>query len=531
MATVATYLQLAPEFGGTKFGPFQGVEIRLGSDPTRNDIVLPEALGVLPAHVRVIRQADNSFILAPTERTATVYLHRNDARAPKLVTTPTAIQTGDGFSLVTAEGPRFHVLVEQPQKAGAGGDTVAPPKPKKPGAAEGVMAEFKRLGFAKFFTTKAGSFLNTAWMMVKTGTIFSPRYIVMGLMMVVPLMMAGGASCAAISFKWQSDKKEEQIVDLKSDLDACGAGDSGADPTVASLTQAILGDREWQQSLEADPQFNLAYLQRLKSIFERSDRYAWVFQRKKSELTTLMGRMDSSMGKNLARVFAYTAAHPGFVPERQWGLVQANSEGQRTCGRGATLMTFRQATNLGVNAQPDALADAGIATSEDLDAKAALIKAALGGDRREFENVEIQQEGAGLQGGYQCLYLEGSDDRTDPKALAAALGKALGPKAKGLPEEGTDHWITSRLVKYFAADFIFGFEDLTFTKSKAPSVVIAEAAPPQKTFALENAAEIAARAVAIPCMAILEKESTEHLGASPTLVQCGVLRLLVERDL
>ena len=532
MAGAATYLQLAPEFGGTKFGPFQGVEIRLGSDPGRNDIVLPEALGVLPAHVRVIRQQDGSFILGPTERTATVYIHRNDGRAPKLITTPTAMQPGDSFSLVTAEGPRFLVLVELPQKAGAGGSApVAPQKAKKPGTAEGVAAEFKRLGLAKFFASKAGNFINTAWTMVKTGAIFSPRYIVAGMMMIVPLFLAGGASCAAISFKWQADAKQGEIDDLQGDLDACQGSEGGEDPTVGSLTMAILGDREWQQTLEADAAFNASYLQHLKSIFERADRFEWVFSRKKSDLTALKGRMDDSMGESLSRVFAYIAAHPGYVPDREWGLLQENSNGDRACGRGPALMTYRQAVNLGVNAQPDALAEPGVATSEDLEAMKSLLRKTLGSDPREFKDDEIEHEGAGLQGGYQCLFLKGDDERMDPKAIATALGKALGTRAKGLPEEGTDHWITARLIKYYAADFTIGYEDLEFTKSKAATVVVAELRESEKKFAVEMAAEVTARAVAIPCLAILEKADSEHLGKPPTLVQCGVLRLLVERDL
>jgi len=530
MATAATYLQLTAEFGGTKFGPFPGVEIRLGSDPTRNDIVLPEALGVLPAHVRVIRQTDGSFILGPTERTATVYIHRSDARAPKLITTPTAMKPGDSFSLVTAEGPRFVVMVELPQKADAGGGTVAPPKAAKPGAAEGIAAEFKRLGLAKFFTTKIGSTLNTGWMMVKSGAIFSPRYIVMGMMMLFPMVLAGGAGCAAISFRWQSAAKDEQITELKSDLDACGAGDAGEDPTVASLTASILADREWQQSLEADPEFNAAYMTRLKSVFERADRFEWAYERKKSDLVTLIGRMEDSLGPNLTRVFGYVAAHPGFVPDRQWGLLQANSEGARACGRGPALMTYRQASNLEVAAQPDALADAGLAASEDLALKVAAIRTTLGSDPREFKEEEIQQDGAGLQGGYQCLFLEGEDERADPKALAAALGKALGPKGKGLPEEGTDHWITARLVKFYAADFIFGYQDLSFSKSTPPSVVLAEVSADQKSFALESAAEVTARAVAIPCIAVLEEVDAAHLGSgTPTAFQCLYLKYLAEK--
>ena len=37
---LATYLRLTPEFGGTRFGPFEELEIRLGSDADRCHIVL-----------------------------------------------------------------------------------------------------------------------------------------------------------------------------------------------------------------------------------------------------------------------------------------------------------------------------------------------------------------------------------------------------------------------------------------------------------------------------------------------------------
>jgi len=530
MATAQTYLQLSPEFGGTKFGPFKGVEIRLGSDPSRNDIVLPEALGVSPAHVRIVMQQDGSYIVAPTERTATVFLWRADGRPAKAITTPTAVHAGDGFSVVTAEGPRFYILLEQPKKGpGAEDDAIKPPDQKKSDMAGGVFAEIKRVGLAKFMTTGVGNFFQTAWMMVKTGTIFSPRYIVMGLMMIVPLVMAGGAGCAALSFKLSSDKKSDEIDELKSDLEACGAGEQGQDPTVASLTQAILNDREWQQSLEVDPDFNGRYLKRLKAIFDRSDRYQWVYKRKASDFTKLQGRLDKEMGPSLTRVFAYIAAEPGYVADRQWGLIRSNSEGSRACGRGPALITYRQAVNLKINAQPDALVDAGIAASEDLDLKAAQIRATLGSDEREFENEEIQAEGAGLQGGFQCLYLEGEDERDDPKAIAQALGKELGPNnSKRIPEEGRDSWIPARLVKYYAADFIIGYDDLDLTG--IPSVALDETGPTQKEFALENAADVTARAVAIPCLAILDEVPADHLGPPPTLVQCGVLSLLVNRS-
>ena len=55
MDTLVTYLRLTPEFGGTRFGPFEGVEIRLGSNGEQCHIVLPESLGVFPEHVKLVR--------------------------------------------------------------------------------------------------------------------------------------------------------------------------------------------------------------------------------------------------------------------------------------------------------------------------------------------------------------------------------------------------------------------------------------------------------------------------------------------
>ena len=66
MGKTVTFLQLSPEFGGTRFGPFEVVEIRLGSDPDQNDITLPETLGVAEQHVKVLRQQGVMYMEAQT---------------------------------------------------------------------------------------------------------------------------------------------------------------------------------------------------------------------------------------------------------------------------------------------------------------------------------------------------------------------------------------------------------------------------------------------------------------------------------
>ena len=114
-----TFLQLAPEFGGTKFGPFDHVEVRLGSDPSNSDITLPPTLGVADQHVKLIKQQDGSFIVAPVDRTAAVFHFRAGSGRPKQVLAPTAVSNGDSFALVTPEGPRFFILLEKDPRAAA----------------------------------------------------------------------------------------------------------------------------------------------------------------------------------------------------------------------------------------------------------------------------------------------------------------------------------------------------------------------------------------------------------------------------
>ena len=112
MHDLAIYLRLTPEFGGTRFGPFEQLETRLGSDDERCHVVLPASLGVLAVHVQVLRQGEQNTIVAPADRSATLFLWRQGERRPSQITSPTALRSGDGFSLVTPDGPRFIMEID-----------------------------------------------------------------------------------------------------------------------------------------------------------------------------------------------------------------------------------------------------------------------------------------------------------------------------------------------------------------------------------------------------------------------------------
>ena len=76
------YLRLSPEFGGTRFGPYEGLEVRLGSDPDRCHIALRADMGVHAEHVKLFRESDRNLILAPSDRTASVFLFRGNGDRP-----------------------------------------------------------------------------------------------------------------------------------------------------------------------------------------------------------------------------------------------------------------------------------------------------------------------------------------------------------------------------------------------------------------------------------------------------------------
>ncbi len=536
MADVLIYLQLAQEFGGTKFGPFPNVEIRLGSDPNDSDITLPENLGVAPQHVKVLKQKDGSFIVSPIDRTCTVFLWRVDGRPPKQITTPVACSAGDGFSLVAEEGVRFYIVSEEVKRAKKKDDD---PKSSlgrmKKGLTIGsMMKEIKRQGFAQFMRTGLGHWWQSGYQYVVSGAILRPRNIIMFITIASGWVFAGGVGCTALKLSADKGAVKDDLEECQGDLAAAGAGSEGEEPTIPDLTQSILVDREWKESLQTDSELNQRYISELRKVFQRRDKYKWVYKRSSSDFTDFQRALSAKgFSEGLARVFAYVAAPPGFVPDREWTMLKQNSAGVETCGRGPTMLTYRQGRNLEVsNLVLDALVKSAIADGNDTEAKRTALLTTAGGDTIEFKEDEVENAPV-TQGGFQCLYLDGDDDRIEAGPLAKGLSRQLGDDARGMPERGRTYWITARLMRFYSADFEYGYEELKWNQGMAPSLVIEDASDAQKEFVLNSAAEVVARAVAIPCLARLDKDlqkAPEHMGELPSLVKCGVLNLLADRE-
>lgn len=541
MSKRVTFLQLAQEFGGTRFGPFSGVEVRLGSDPSKSDISLPEALGVAPEHLKLLIQTDGSYILAPIDRTASVFFYRSTSTRSKQVNAPMAIQSGDGFSLVTADGPRFYVqTVEQASKIKEAERESEGPASKRPrGLTGGGLAkEIKRVGLAKVLTSTAGRYANNAWTFAKTGQMFAPRYVVMGMMLFSGWLFAGGASCTALSF---NQSKGRTMSDLTNCRDQLGISeDDGAGPTVPGLTRKILIDREWQTTVEADKDLYEAYAENLRVIFADPERYKWVYSRKSGSFARFKAALESKgLPPNLVRVLAYSAAMPGFGTEPEWSVVE-DSDSEEVCGRGPMGLTYAQGYRLGLsNLQLDAMVERSVASSNDIDAQVLALETTASriDAPTQFDRDLMKSAGASLQGGVECLFVDGNDDRINVNALAGQIAFHLGTRtARGVPRESESHWIAARLTRLYAMDFRRGYEELDFDARQAPSVAMTlqQIKKSRVEYSVNAAAAVIARAVAVPCLATLDKEISDappsFMGDLPNLGNCAIVKAFVEYD-
>jgi hypothetical protein len=541
MSKSMTFLQLSQEFGGTRFGPFNQVEIRLGADPENSDITLPATLGVAPQHVKVLKQQDETFILAPVDRTAALFVFRAAGGKGKQVTAPTACKSGDGFSLVTLEGPRFYLQNESNPKevAAAASDADGPGWPgfRKPNIrTEGIVNEIKRRGLATVFASRIGNFTMRAWQMIKTGQIFSPVYIVGGMLLLSGYLFSFG-SCGAL-YRTNSAKKSYQ-GQLTKCRDTCGITENqDGDPTVADLTKNILVDRTWKDVIQTDQALREAYASQLKTIYADPTRYAWVYKKQGSPYTQLRDQLTAQgLPENLTRTLAFAATR-GRIDQNFHRVF--DSEGAAVCGRGALGLTYRAAHKLGLAAlQPDALVEPEVAESGDIPKQRAMLDVTIqkAGTEIEYREDLIQVAGTDTQGGQQCLYIDGTDDRDEMREVARALRAKIGGGVKStVPGEGEGYWIAARLMALYAHDFRFDLEKVTFDAKTPPSVALKVAEIPEQNiaFAVREAAAVMARATAIPCIARFDRDQKEpppwFLKAPPALGQCAILRAYVEFD-
>ncbi|MCB9776943.1 MAG: hypothetical protein H6742_00090 [Alphaproteobacteria bacterium] len=538
---LVTYLRLSPEFGGTRFGPFEGLEVRLGSNPDRCHIVLPESLGVRAEHAKVIRQGPQNLILTPAERTATVFLYKAGTHRPTQLQTPTAVRPGDAFALVTADGPRFIVeLDELPAEIKQQRDEakkVATGRRRL--SAKSMGDEVQRQAFTTILTQAPAQMAQRAWTFIKSGAIFQPRNIILGITMAGGWILGGTSACRISGFKSKLRVQEAQVETCRQEL--AFVDNMSGDSTQYNLTELayrVTGVRSLATSLEEDDALRGEWKTRMKVLASDTTRWEWLTDeggRKVGEFASWRERIVGTDGidPDTARMLVWLAAHPG---RRHTDFTDlADSEGDDVCGRGTLQMTYRQGRNLGLSVRPDALLKRDFdSTLQDRTKSRGLISStltlagmpALGDD----EELELALSPI-AQGNVACMHATGEDDRERQARLATALSRELGPDAALVPPEGTSFMTTARLAKFWAADLTV----VDFTRTE-PGLDLTQAPPgtaldpfeARGQWVIKRTAETVAKAVMLPCHAVLGGDADtakKILGEDgvPSAIDCLVL--------
>jgi hypothetical protein len=186
---MSAFLQLPPEQGGTRFGPFTG-PIRIGSQQGQCEITLATP-GVAPLHVTIFPTGNGMFTVQPTTMNNLLFIYPpGQAGSP----VNSAVQVTQGYAVAIGgpQGPRFTVQWE-----GAGAGAAAPSQGQRGGqgyaAQLGAVAKTQaRFGLMRKFPMMRQ--LDMWLFRARSGSLMHPRYIIGALTSVA--IVAGGAALA-----------------------------------------------------------------------------------------------------------------------------------------------------------------------------------------------------------------------------------------------------------------------------------------------------------------------------------------------
>ncbi len=541
------YLRLTPEFGGTRFGFFEGIEVVLGSEGSRCDITLPQSLGVLPVHVRVMRQGDNSMILAPVERTATVFLWKQGARTPVQVDTPTAVRPGDSFALVTESGPRFIIeLDELPPEVKAERDKKPSIRDKRLNAGA-FGKEAKRQAFTRVLVTGPGQFVQRAWTFVKSGAIFQPRYIFLGITMLAGYAWAGGMTCKGKKTARLLESESVKLENCEKTLGfASGRGEEASWTFPELVAEVLREDGGVGMALESDTKLRDAVWDESKIILSQLKQYRWLIDSKGAKATAFADFRErlvaeENLDAEVIKVLPYLAADAS-RHANEWNSTE-DSTGEDVCTRGIAQLSYRQALHLGLEAQLDAMIPASKMSSyvNDKQLHEQALRATLdGAGQSEFPESFDTTVAEFTRGQGGCLHVLGEDERTKLGRIVAKLSHHLGVEADHVPlPEASEHATSARLAKLYAADL----PEVDYRRAGTGAVSFAEFPVSTVTaslgsdgeWVLKMTARAIARSVVLPCQAAVDpkvdkEKAAATLGELPPLTQCLMLDWRLRSD-
>ena len=531
------YLRLSPEFGGTRFGPYEGLEVRLGSDPDRCHIALRADMGVQAEHVKLFREGNENLILAPSDRTASVFLFRGNGDRPVQVTAPTAVRAGDAFTLGTIGGPRFIIELDLLPEA-VREERAA--KKRKTGRSrlskEAFGREAKRQVFSQLLVLGPAQIAQRAITFIKSGAIYQPRYIFLGVAMFGGWIFGGVSMCNNRGLKADLQVTNQRYENCEQELSfAENLGGNSAEYSFDQLAANIVGSSLLGEALEQDVTLRNLVKKKAKTVFANAKRYNWIINndgQKAGRFSEWRERVmaEGALEDDTQRLMVWLAGTPGRLNSEFVDV--SDSEGEEVCARGGLQMTYRQALSFGLSVQADALVKKDYETvAEDKTLRESMlmdtVSAAGGGLPEDTFSTEFDPV---RQGRGACLYIEGSDDRSRPVPILRSMVEQLDDAAEDLPPFGAPSSSVARLAKYWAADltrvdYRRGAGDIDFSDAQVGAVLDGFDARGQ--WVLSRTAETIARAIVVPCLAVLQGDPSKAKGTLgdglPSPVNCLVL--------
>jgi len=521
------YLVLAPAFGGTRFGPFEGLDVRVGSDASRSDIVVPESLGARPAHVRVTRQgSQRSWLLSPAERTALVYAWLGGATRPAQVTSATAVQPGDSFALGTPDGPRFTLeLAPLPPEIIA----ARKPKPRPRRYSIAVwFGEIRRLFFARLYTISFVSLGARAWYAITSGAIFHPRILLPMLAILSGYSACGASSCAAMRYRSQVSTVQRQAEDCNQNLAVAQAmgGDAVEEYTFDQIVGKVTGSLELARAVQNDQTFAGMVKEEARRISLDTTGYRWMtsggsaqaaFANWRERITSV-----DAIDQGTRSLLPYLAATPGRL-QGDWDRTVGLRD-DYVCTRGPLRLTWTQGRNLGLQVALDAYTPGDASAIEPAGRMAMIARTATEAGIPLIGDVPTTAEVLS-EGRASCVAATDPDDRANLGRLVAMITEQVGRKAGSVPPPEDAFGTVARIAKLQAADI----PEVDWT-ARPPPLDLSNGSPssalknvPGGEVVLKRTATIVARALVLPCRASLAGDRAKAqavFGDLPPVLPC-----------
>lgn len=511
---LVTYLSLTPAFGGTRFGPFEGLEVRLGADPDRCHIVLPEALGVVKEHVRLIRQGPLNLILAPADRTATVFLYKQGERRPSQLYTPTAVRPGDAFALVTQDGPRFVIEADElPAEIKAQRDEArAVATGRRRLSADSMATETKRQIWTRLLVLGPAQIAQRAWLYIQSGAIYQPRNIFLAVTVASGWLFGGMMSCNGSKTRSALATTQTRVESCESELGFAEEMGEKEDLKIYDLATMITRSNLLGTTLKEDKELYKQVKKEARNLYANRGQYEWFYTASGNQARSFQSWAEKVQERegihpDTAKLLLWLGAHPGNRRHQDYGAIY-DSQGEYSCALGPANLTYRQSVRLNLRAMPDAYHYGDIeeiaSSNEKMEEKVTeVLTSSMMLDRL---TEEAAYDVKSLPNNDEhCIHQDGTDARKDSNKILSQFARAIPDDSTLLPVSGTIHSPTAWLAMFYSMDLVRHDPTLSYQGSAVSSTV--DNYDKGKEWILERTAEVIARSMVLPCLLRLEGDS------------------------